>query len=535
SLGGDPTVGELLARVRETALAAYAHQDVPFEKLVEELAPERNLDRSPLAQVFFQHGTATSPPGELLPGVELRAGTVDPGVAKLDLSLDLEEGADGFLGHFEYNTDLFDASTIRRMIRRYGNLLAALAADSERRVWELPLLSEGETQQLLREWNDTTPTRAALSVDALIEARAARTPEAVALVGGREQLSYGELGARVHRLAHRLRALGVGAEERVGVCMERTPEMVVALLATLKAGGVYVPLDPDYPAERREFMLRDSGVEVLLTRGWQGQAAPEVVRTSIDQPDDAVDKRITACPCLPGQLAYVIYTSGSTGTPKGVAVSHDALVRHCETIRRELALTAADRVLVSASYSFDVALEQTLPALVAGARLVLAGRDLWLPAELADRLRELAITVADLPAAYWQQWVDELTDVAGDAGCLRLVSVGGDVMPAPAAGRWPLSGVRLVNAYGPTEATITATAFAVPPAAAGCGHRVPIGRPLAGRAVYVLDRRGRAVPAGVAGELHLGGLLARGYLARPVLTAERFVPDPLSGDPCARR
>ncbi|MCP4654106.1 MAG: amino acid adenylation domain-containing protein, partial [bacterium] len=527
----DPTFSELLAQVRERALEAYAHQDLPFEKLVEELQPQRRRNRTPLFQAIFSHENAPVEIVELrelgLAELTLRPLDIDAGIAMFDLSLRLRQEPRGLWVAFEYSTDLFDASTIGRLTGHLESLLRGITAAPERRLSELPMLPAAQAQQLLVEWNDAgAAVPGDETIHQLCAAQAASTPDAIALTSAGEQLTYRQLERRAKRLAHQLRTLGVGPEVLVGLCLERSPELVVALLAILKAGGVFVPLDPSYPAERLAFMFGDTGMTVLLTHSRLRPRLPahEVRTVCVDELDGAgaqLPPAIAVDPStLRGNLAYVLYTSGSTGRPKGVAVAHGALARHCRTIVAELGLGAGDRVLVSASFSFDVALEQTLPALAAGARLVLAGRELWLPSELSVRLAELAVTVADLPAAYWQQWIADGAATAPAA--LRLVTVGGDVMPSAAACRWPqtaLAGIGLVNAYGPTEATVTATVYRLPAGAQGCAWRVPIGRPLPGRCGYVVDRSGRPVAAGVAGELCLGGeLLARGYLGRPALS-----------------
>ncbi|MCP4663535.1 MAG: amino acid adenylation domain-containing protein, partial [bacterium] len=568
-LAGDPPFRELLGRVREVALGAYAHQDLPFEKLVEELDPERDLGRQPLFQVMFllQNFRRAAPELRGIVLSPLEAGEV---TAKFDLTLSLSETAGGLAGSLEYSTDLFDAASMRRFLDHYRNLLEDVTAHPGQSLAECSLLSAAERHQLLLEWNDTptAPAHGAL-IHELIEAQVARTPEAVAVVGdapaARKHLSYRELNRRADRLAHELRARGVAPDVLVGLSMEPSPELVVGLLGILKSGGALVPLDPSYPEERLVYMLEDTGISIVLTQD-PANAANWVARAN-DTAGDAYHQTLIpvsrsrnvpqfalVCPSRqdivepgaakagPGNLAYVIYTSGSTGRPKGVAIPHDAIAGHCRTIRRQLALEPGDRVLQSASFNFDVALEQTFPALLSGCQLVLRGHDLWLPSQLSEKFRELGITVADLPAAYWERWVDESLAAAqsGAPEPLRLVSVGGDVMAPEAACGWsrtPQAAVRLLNAYGPTEATITATAFPVPAVAPErcCRHRVPIGRPFADRSLRILDRRGyppfvplrgNPVPIGVPGELCLGGpLLARGYLKRPALTAERFVPD----------
>ncbi|MCP4659947.1 MAG: AMP-binding protein, partial [bacterium] len=464
-LSGDPPFRELLERVREVALGAYAHQDLPFEKLVEELDPERDLGRQPLFQVMFllQNFRRATPE---LRGIVLSPLEADEATAKFDLTLSLSETDGGLAGHLEYSTDLFDAASVRRFLDHYRNLLGDVTAHPGRRLAECSLLSAAERHQLLVEWNDTpTPPAPGALIHELIAAQAARTPEAVAVVGdapaARKHLSYRELNRRADRLADALRARGAAPDVLVGLSMEGSPELVVGLLGILKSGAALVPLDPSYPEERLVYMLEDTGISIVLTQdpanaaNWVARANdatgdayhPSLIpvsrsrnvpqfalvcpsRQAVGEPSDATAE--------PGNLAYVIYTSGSTGRPKGVAIPHRAIADHCRTICRQLALEPGDRVLQSASFNFDVALEQTLPALLSGCLLILRGRDLWLPSQLSEKFRELAVTVADLPAAYWERWVEESLAAAqsGAPEPLRLVSVGGDVMAPEAACGW---------------------------------------------------------------------------------------------------
>ena len=543
-LAGSPSFLELLGRVRETALAAYAHQELPFERLVEELAPERDLRRPPLVQAMLV--LQNTPAGALaLPGLELEVTPVGNGMATFELTFTCIEAANGLTTTIEYDRDLFDAATIERLAGHFERLLAAALAAPEKRVGDLVLLSAAERRELLAWGAAPAADRRPTTVPALFAAQAARAPEAVALSCGGEQVTYGELDGRVEQLARHLRRLGVEPEAIVGVCLEPSIDLVIALLAVWRAGGAFLPLDPAYPVERLTFMLEDSGAPLLLTRrGLVELAVPGAAQVLLEDLAAlaAVDAGEVAWASRPEGLAYVIYTSGSTGRPKGVAVLHGAAADHMETVAAAWELAGGDRVLQFASPSFDVWLEETLPALIAGSTLVLRGTELWEPARFLDRVRALSLTVIDLPTAYWQQWIqDGLRDAEwteADAPALRLVVVGGEAMPAEAArlwGRSPLGGVRLLNAYGPTEGVISATFHAVDPLTEGLSAAVALGAPLAGRSVHVLDRRGHLVPAGVAGELVLGGaLLALGYLRRPELTAERFVPDPFSPVPGAR-
>ncbi|MCP4664371.1 MAG: amino acid adenylation domain-containing protein, partial [bacterium] len=538
-LRGDPTFGELLARARDVALGAHAHQDLPFEALVDELVPERSLSQNPLFQVLLVLQNAPAGSRELEPGLAMKLEYLDTGTAKFDLDLVLEEAEEGLEGKLEYSTDLFDPTTIRRLARHFRTLLEGLVADPQRRLSQLPLMSAAESQQLLREWSHTYryDFGAGRCLHQLFEAQAARTPDAVAVIDGPQCLSYGELDRRARRLADSLRAQGAARPEvPVGVCLERSPAMLLALFAVLRAGGVFLYLDPDHPRERLAFMLRDAGVAAVISRRRLRSRLPaEIPVLGVDA--GAGCRRALHSGVDPRNTAYIIYTSGSTGQPKGVTVSHGVIAAHCEMLVHHFALTAADCTLQVGSFNFDIALEQVLPILISGGRVVLAPEDLWLPSELVDRFRELAVTVADMPTGYWRQWVEEAS--AGDTppepplSQLRVVFVGGEEMTADAACDWqrtPMAAAALVNGYGPTEATVTAMQFRVPEgplAAALCRPRVPVGGPLPGRTLIILDRRAMPVPIGAAGELCVGGpLLARGYLERPALSAERFVPDP---------
>ncbi|HEX6038806.1 amino acid adenylation domain-containing protein, partial [Longimicrobium sp.] len=538
-LSDRPTVGELLEQVRARALEAQRNQDIPFEQVVERLSPARSRAYSPLFQVMFAWQNA---PGEAprLPGLTVsNAGAADVETAKFDLSLALWEQDGRIVGVMEYATALFDAATVRRFAGYLRRVLAAMAADDAARVDALPLLSSAERRQVLDEWGAGNAVDAAPStLHAAFQAQAARTPRAVALEHAGERLTYAELDARADRLAHRLSSQGVTRGDAVGVCLEWRPELVVALLGTLKAGGVYVPLDPSLPSGRLAYIAEDAGLRAVVTRAGLAERVPSsAIRIDVDSDIDVdADGDAAASAGSPdvvvdtADLAYVIYTSGSTGQPKGVAVEHGPAAAHLAAMARVHGIVPEDRVLQFASAGFDVSLEQVFLPLLSGATLVLRGPEPWSAAEFRARVRALGITVANLPPAYWQEVADG-ADADALAG-LRLLLVGGEALPARAADARGAG--RLVNCYGPTETLITATAFTVERESAG-GRTVPIGRPLPGRSVYVLDARGEPVPAGVAGELYVGGpLLARGYLGRPALTAERFLPDPFGRAPGGR-
>ncbi|HSF42104.1 MAG TPA: amino acid adenylation domain-containing protein, partial [Thermoanaerobaculia bacterium] len=538
-LDGDPAFPELLDRVREGLLGAQAHQDLPFEKLVEALAPRRSTAHTPLFQVLFvlQNApfTALELPGLILSPVEIEGRT-----AQLDLSLSLAESGPEIAATLEFNRDLFDASTADRLLGHLEILLAGAVDAPQRPLTDLPLLTAAERRQLEAEAGGAGGAPPGESrLDRLFDEQAARTPEAVALVCDDMALTYAELRERSDRLARHL--AGIAPEAPLGVCLESSPELVVSLLAVWKAGGAYLPLDPAYPPERLAFMVEDAGVPAVLTSGqrpvlpWAGDARVVVV-TGGGPAGELPPSRGHASP---GTLAWIIYTSGSTGRPKGVAVEHGAAADHLRNVVAAWGLGGGDRVLQLSSPSFDMSLEEIVAPLLCGATVVLRGTDPWEPSRLLDRADALGLTVLNLPTAYWQQWIREC-EQGGAAGRLplRLVVVGGEAVPAEAARRWrrtPLGGVRLLNGYGPTEAVISASFHAADAAEAAPDGSVPIGRPLPGRSGWVLDRRGAPLPPGVPGELHLGGrALARGYPGRPGLTAERFVPDPFSAVPGSR-
>ncbi|MET0400464.1 MAG: amino acid adenylation domain-containing protein [Longimicrobiaceae bacterium] len=550
-LEGDPTFRELLARVREAVFEDYANQDLPFERLVEELRIERSLSYNPLYQVMLVLQN-TPRGGTGLTGLAMRPLETTHDTAKLDLSAWMMETGQGIFGVWEFSTELFDRETVARLTGHWSTLLRAVVETPDRRVAELPLIAPEERTRVLYGWNESVEdVFAAVPVHEQFAAQAAHAPDIVAVSAGGEHLAYGELARRAARLANFLRARGVGPEARVGVCVERSPEMIVALLGVLAAGGAYVPLDPQLPRERLAFLVEDAGIAVLLTQerlfaGLPGSAAADVVFLDADReridaaPDTAPESGVH-----PENAAYVIYTSGSTGRPKGVVVPHRALAGYTGTAREAYGIGPDDAVLQFASISFDASAEEIFPALVSGARLVLRTEEMLdSPAAFLGACREWGITVLDLPTAYWHELA------AGAAGgetglppSLRLVVIGGERALPERLRDWRGAfgeAARLVNTYGPTEATIVATMADLPggggeEGAARPPRHVPIGRPVRGTRAYVLDPRGEAVPIGVPGELYLGGGgVARGYLDRPALTAERFVPDPFGPEPGAR-
>ncbi|HZF12188.1 MAG TPA: amino acid adenylation domain-containing protein, partial [Thermoanaerobaculia bacterium] len=520
----------LSGRVREAALGAYAHQDLPFERLVEELAPERNLQVTPLFQVSF--GLQNTPRQALsLPGLRLTLLETPSSTAKFDWTLALAEEGEEIAGALEYGRDLFDPTTIRRLLGDFERLLAGAVAEPDRPVEELPLLSPAELHQLLLDWNETGvgPEPGSL-VHGSFESWAERTPDTAAVVVAgiaSEVLTYAGLDRRANQLARRLRSLGVAPDSMVGLCVERSPSMIVALLGILKAGAAYVPLDPDYPRERLAFLVEDARLPVLVTEERLLGALPEMSATilCLDADGPAIaqesDGRF-ASGASPESLAYLIYTSGSTGTPKGVMVPHRGWSNLAAAERRLFALPPGSRVLQFASASFDASAWEIAMAWGAGGTLVLGSRERRLAAEeLTALLRECDI--ATLPPTTLA--ILEPEELASPA----TLVVAGEACPLDLARRWS-AGRRFWNAYGPTETSVCATAKFY-----DGGDRLTIGRPIDRFQVYVLDASGRPAPVGVTGELYLGGSgLARGYLHLPERTAERFVAHSFAALPGAR-
>ncbi len=543
-LSGEPTFRELLARTRETALGAFEHQDLPFDRLVEALHPGRDLGRTPLFQAMFVLQNNAMPDlgrAELaLDAFDVGEGT---GTAKFDLTLALVETEGVFTGSVEYDVDLFDPSTIDRMIARLRSLLEAVVLDPGRRVVDIPWLDSGEFERVVVEFNPpAVPFSDGAAIHHLFQAQASLTPEATALVEPGRGWTYGELDARSNRLARKLVELGVGPESLVGLCVDRSFAMAEGIWATLKAGGAFVPLDPSYPADRLAFMLADSACSVVLVEAHLADRLPAGSAAKVvilgDDPTDG-DGSLVSVKVSPDNPAYVIYTSGSTGVPKGVVVPHRGVVNHAEAASRLMGLTPEDRVLQSASISFDIAVEEMFPTWITGASVVVRADDADLdPAAFSDLIDRERVTVLDLPTAHWHAWTARLA--AGSLGLpesLRVLIVGGErALPASLAAWRTLPGadrVRWINTYGPTETTVIATSFE--PGSGDLSGDPPIGRAIANTRVYVLDPQLRPVPVGTPGELCVGGVgVARGYLNRPGLTADRFIPDPFAPIPGAR-
>ncbi|GAA4671107.1 non-ribosomal peptide synthetase [Phytohabitans rumicis] len=549
-LAGDPRFVDLLEQVRAVTLDAFAHQDVPFEHVVDAVQPERDLSRNPLFQVMFDVQHLDRFPATL-GGAAIEPIRSGPLVSKFDLTLTVQQRAGGRLRCvFEYATELFDRSTVERLAGQYLRLLDSIVAEPRSRLGELELLAGDERHRLLREWPrsgadviDRLDPAAEhhLCVPQLFEAQVRRTPEALAAVFGTEQVTYAQLDERVNRFARRLRRLGVAAETTVAVCLERSLDAVVVLLGVLKAGGVYTPVDPTQPAERRDYMIADSGARVVVTTGEFAATfdGPYTV-VAVDDEAGAGDEAGVDLPTVtdPRNLAYLIYTSGSTGRPKAVMIEHRSYAHHCRVIADAYRITPRDRVVLLSALTFDVAMDQIAATLLAGATIVVGDPVFWAPADLPARLAEHQVTIMEITPAYYREMLEY--DVSG-LDRLALMNVGSDVVTASDAQRWAATGLpgRFLCNYGPTEATVTCFLHPVdassPERSEPATAVLPIGRPVAGTRAYVLDPDLRPVPIGVPGELCLGGVrLARGYHGRPELTARQFVPDPLSEEPGAR-
>ncbi len=519
-LSGDPSFREALGRGREAALEAYAHQEVPFERLVEALAPPRDPSRNPLVQVAFQlFGNHAGGGTRNVAGPAPQALPIERGTAVFDLVVTAWEEADGALhGRAESSTDLFESSTIERMLRHWERLLAAAVAEPDRALAQCPLVDEGDRARL-DAWNATAAPYPDQGLAELVAASAAERSDAIALLGDEESVTYAELERRATHLAHHLVAHGVEPERIVGLCAERSPALIVGLLAILKAGGAYLPLDPAYPRERLAWMLEDAGPVLLLTQSALAHSlpGPDIPRLSVDDADLMAESPDNVLPTPdPRRLAHVIYTSGSTGHPKGTLLEGGALGNVVREQRRHFGIEPEDRVLQFASLSYDAATFEIAMALGNGATLCLGSRDELMPGEPLTRfLRRQGVTVVTLPPSALAPLPPE------ELPALRIVTVAGEAFPARLAAAWA-PGRDLFNLYGPTEATIWSTV------AACDGEGVPpIGWPIANVTCDVVDSAGQLVPVGVAGELWLGGVgIARGYLNRPELTAERFLPDP---------
>ena len=536
-LSGNPNFRELLARVKEVALGGYAHQDMPFELLVKELQPDRSLSHNPLFQVMFVLQSEPATTLELS-GLTVSHVQVENIVANFDLTLDAVERDGQLECQFESNADLFDEDRITRLLGHFENLLRGIVARPQQRISELPLLTEAERHQVLIEWNDTDSDYPAdRCVQELFEQQVESSPDAVALLLATERLTYRQLNTRANQLAHYLKGKGVVAETRVGICIERSPEMIVALLAILKAGGVYVPLDPAYPQARLRFMLEDAEVPLLLTRKalretLDGQSVKVICLEDLEDDINRENPSNPESASTADSLAYVMYTSGSTGKPKGVAVTHRNIVRLVKNTNYS-DFRPNEVFLQFSPISFDASTFEIWGSLLNGAQLALMPPGAASLDELASCLKRYKVTTLWLTAGLFHLMVDtHLDDLKG----LKQLLAGGDVLSASHVKKasQALQGCRLINGYGPTENTTFTCCFPVEDPAAINGS-VPIGRAISNTYVYVLDPYLNPAPVGIPGQLYIGGDgLARGYLNRPELTAERFINDPFGKKPGAQ-
>ena len=529
NLANHPSFQELLLKVKEICLDAYSHQDLPFEKLVEELQPERTLSHSPIFQVMF---VFQNTPQETIKLADL---TIEPinlktQTAKFDLTLSLTETPAGLIGEWEYSTDLFDDATIARMNGHFQVLLEAIVANPDLEIGRLSILTEAEKHQLLVEWNDTKVEYPQdKCIHELFEEQVARTPENIAVVFEGEELTYRELNHRANQLAHYLQSLGVKPEVLVGICVKRSLEMIIGLLGILKAGGAYVPLDPSYPQERLAFMLADTQVPILLTQQSLVDKLPinKAVMICLDRDWEKISDHSQdnlTCNAIADNLAYVSYTSGSTGQSKGVCTIHRGVVRLVKNTNYAN-LTQKQTFLQLAPISFDASTFEIWGGLLNGHKLVIFPAHTYSLAELGQAIQHYQITTLWLTTGLFYLMVDERLE---DLKSLDQLLVGGDVLSISHVHnfRQAVNNCHLINGYGPTENTTFTCCYLIPELAQQ-GTSVPIGRPITNTQVYILDSCLQPVPIGVLGEIYIGGDgLARGYLKRPELTAEKFIPNP---------
>ena len=560
SLRADCTGRELLAQTKRTLLEALDHQDYPYARLVSDLRPARDLQRAPLAQIFFvlqkfkllteldARMSASAPSSEGERPREWGAYVIPQQSGQFDLCVELAESDQGLSGYFEYKEQLFAPERVARMQEHFVRVLEGLVSDPAARIGELPLMSNAERHETVFAWSRSQePAQSDQSLHRLIESQVERTPNAIAVQQGGQVLTYHDLNERANRVAHYLRRRGVVSGVVVGLCLERSINLIVGMLGILKSGGAYLPLDIGYPTDRLEYMLRDSQVQVVVTQQDQLERLPATIFHTIcldsewgiiAQFPDCVVEGTEA----PDNLAYVMYTSGSTGHPKGVMIEHRSIANYVHAITDIVGLTVRDRVLQFASLSFDTAAEEIFPCLATGGMLVLRTSTMADSVSgFLDRCRDWRVTVLDLPTSYWHEVVIgmELERVAFPASVTTVI-IGGERVLPQIVQRWAKlvgSSVRLLNTYGPTETTVAVTVADL----TGAGlvedlhGDVPIGRVISQVSVYVLDRHRQPVPVGVAGELYVGGVgVARGYMGRPDLTEEKFIPDPFSTQAGAR-
>lgn len=528
-LSGDPSVSELLRRIRNTVQEALTYQEFPFESVVEELHPERTLSRNPIFQVMF--GFQQAPHAQLKLGpLKLSRLPVEYGTSKFDLSFFLFDDGHTIEGVIEYSTELFEAGTIDRLIRHYTVVLEGIIRNAAQPVSQLALLTGAERAEMLaRAFHAEPAPEPSLLLPQIFEAQVSRTPDQIALSFRDERLTYRELNSRANRLAHLLRARGIRPEDRVAICLERSTDLLIALLGVLKAGAAYVPVDVAYPPGRVSYMLQDAQPAAMITHrefAHLGEGVPHVIE--LDRVDlSGQSEQNPGQASVAENLAYILYTSGSTGRPKGVMVTHGALANFLRSMALEPGLKSGDVLAAVTTISFDIAgLELYLP-LVTGARVLLVTREQASDGRaLSALLKEHQVTVMQATPATWRM----MTDTGWQPGPGFTVLCGGEALAQDLAHTLTANGAKVWNLYGPTETTIWSCRKLLKP-----GAQVTLGRALGNTSVYVLDRAFQPVPVGVCGELFIGGAgVARGYRGRPDLTTERFVPDPFAGQPTAR-
>jgi amino acid adenylation domain-containing protein len=543
NLEGNPTFRELLGRVRKVAIDAYTHQELPFEKLVEALQPNRDLSYNPLFQVMF---VLQNPASDSIWKTE----EIHTGTAEFDICLSMIDSEAGLVGTLEYNTDLFNAETIARMVGHFQTLLESVICDSHQPISELAILTPTERQTLLWDWNHTqVDYPQAACIQQLFEAQVEKTPDAIALIFENQKLTYQELNKRANQLAHKLLHLGVQPDTLVGICLERSLEMIVGILAIIKAGAAYVPLDPAYPSERLVFIFQDAQMSVLVTQEQLAEKLPnhtaKIVYVDANnlQPEVEEEDKNPLSRVSSENLAYVIYTSGSTGKPKGVMIQHKSLVNFTQAAISQYELKASDLILQFASISFDAAIEEIFPCLSIGATLVIrSDQMLGSVPDFVEKCYQQSITVLDLPTAFWHQIISGLSTYhLALPETVRLVIIGGEKATPQQLATWHQNvdsqKVRLINSYGPTETTVVATIYDLATVTSDniAKQQVPIGKAIANYQTYILDRHLQPVPIGVTGELYIGGLgVAKGYWQQPELTKEKFIPHILSNQPEAK-
>ena len=547
-LHGKLTGRELIGRVRETALEAYAHQDLPLDILIEHLQPERDISRNPLFQVMFGFLHNYMVPVEGLANLQLNLIRIHREAAQFDLSLDFWEMRDGLHGAFEYNTDLFDASTIERMAGHVYTLLANMLANPDQPISAIPMLTDAEQDHIVHHWSHTQDTAIdAACVHTQFERQVAQTPDVIAVVDENTHITYAVLNQRANQVAQYLHTYGVQPDSLVGIALPRSLDLIISMLGVLKSGGAYVPLDPTYPPERLAMMVEDATTCALITEDATQilQASPEFPIIALDRDWSTIvqqDPKVLAFNMMPAHTAYVMYTSGTTGKPKGVVIPHGALGHYAKVAHQKYGLHVGDRMLQFASISFDASVEEIYATLISGATLVLRTDTMLSSVDtFLSTCQKRAITVLDLPTAYWHELVIKLPELEMPfPEDIRLVIIGGERALVERLEIWRThisSQVQLVNTYGPTETTVVVTManITTPQNGTPRSSRIPIGQPIPTTYAYILGRDGQLVPAGVPGILYIGGAgLGRGYLRQSGMTAERFMPDQYSGIPGMR-